>query len=662
MSKIVTLGIFAHADAGKTTLTENILFKYSIIEKLGRVDSGDTVTDSLSIEKNRGITIRTSYVSFSHEDKTVQLLDTPGHIDFSSEVIRAINVLDVAILVISGVEGVEAQTKVIWDMLSRKRIPTFIFINKLDRTGASYDGTLDKVLFLLSEKAISFVDISLNDHIEIKLKDEKILFEDCITNDYDMLNKYLNGKISSNDFNYCISRLIKNSNIYPVFGGSTLHRIGIDYFLDKLLDYMPYTDLKKENDNDSLFSAYTYTVKSKSNAREAFIKVLKGNIKNRDTLFINDQEHKITSLEKIVGNKRIPCDVLFAGELAIVKGLNVDAGQIIGEQIAEANLFNITPIFSVSLFPQEVDMQTFYNALKDLNIEDPNLNLRYNVDSHQFQIDVMGELQAESIVGLLQEKYNIQCSISKPKIIYRETPKREGHGISSYTGMSLVELKVKPEQEGFGVQFASSITTSELPEKYQKQVRRLVFEYLNCGIYGWRVTDATVELIGGKWDNAGSQSSHFNIATPIALARALRIAGSKILEPTVDYKIVFNRNNLNLVMDEISSLQYRYELCSQIKNDSTEISGRAFISELTQLSTKLRKSLKGEVIVDYYQNGFSYNKNNDIIKNDFPSVSAFDINTFLRNAGVSIKPLDNGLGQARGKPKKIKRNSRFWKK
>lgn len=660
--KIVTLGIFAHANAGKTTLTENILFRYGIIEKLGRVDLGNTVTDSLLIEKRRGITIRTSYVSFTNGDKTIQLLDTPGHIDFSSEVIRAINVLDVAILVISGVEGIEAQTKVIWDMLSKRKIPTFMFINKLDRMGASYEGTLDKIRFLLTERAVSFVDTKLDGDISVSKKNVKMLFEDCIVNDQNILGKYLNGEVAARDFSEYISLLLKSNAIYPVFGGSTLHSIGMDVFLDGLLEYMPYTDLTMDDHiEDCLFSAYIYTVKSNSNAKEAFVKILKGNLKNRSLIIIDDQENKIVAIEKIIGNKRTPCDVLFPGELAIVKGLDVNAGQLIGEPITDNSIFNITPIFSVSLSSNETDTQSFHEELKDLNTEDPNLNLRYNVDSRQFQIDVMGELQAESVAGLLQERYNIQCSISTPKIIYRETPKREGYGISSYTGMSLVELKVKPEVEGTGVQFASFITTSELPDKYQKQVRRLIFEYLNCGVHGWPVIDVTVELIGGKWDNAGSQSSHFNIATPVALARALRVAGSKLLEPTVEYQIIFGRNNLNLVMDEVSALQYRYEMCEPIENDSMKLSGRAFVSELTYMSTQLRKLLKGEVTVDYYQSGYSYNKNNNIIKNDFPSSSAFDINTFLRIAGVSIKPLDNGLGKARGKPKKIKRNSRFWK-
>lgn len=661
-SKIVTLGIFAHANAGKTTLTENILFKYNIIEKLGRVDTGDTVTDSLLIEKRRGITIRTSYVTFTHEDKKIQLLDTPGHIDFSSEVIRAINVLDVAILVISGVEGIEAQTKVIWDMLRRKKIPTFIFINKLDRKGASYEETLDKIHLFLTEKATSFVNIKLEGDIKITAKDNKVLLEDCLLNDPEILSNYLRGEILTQDFNSCISHLVKKSVVYPVFGGSTLHSVGIDVFLDGLLDYMPYTELVTDGSSGSDFSAYTYTVKSNVNAKEAFVKILKGSLKNRELLLINEHENKIIGLEKIVGYKRIPCHMLFAGELAIVKGLDVNAGQVIGEPILEKDLFKINPIFSVSLFPNEIDDETFYNALKDLNTEDPNLNLRYNLDSRQFQIDVMGELQAESIVGLLQERYNIQCSISAPKIIYRETPKREGYGISSYTGMSLVKLKVKPEVEGTGVQFVSSTTTSELKDKYQKQIRRLVFEYLNCGIYGWPVTDVTVELIGGKWDNAGSQSSHFNIATPIALARALRIAGSKLLEPTVQYRIMFNRDNLNSVMDKVSNLQHKYEMCKPINSEFMELSGRAFISEITHLSTQLRKVLKGEVAVDYYQSGYSHNLKNNIINNHFPSMSAFDINTFLRVAGVSIKPLDNGLEKARGKPKKIKRNSRLWKK
>lgn len=661
--KIVTLGIFAHANAGKTTLTENILFKYGIIKTLGRVDSGNTVTDSLLIEKQRGITIRTSYVSFTNGDKTIQLLDTPGHIDFSSEVVRAINVLDVAILVISGVEGIEAQTKVIWDMLNKRKIPTFIFINKLDRMGASYVDTLDKIRLLLTERAVSFVDIKLDCNISVNKKNVKMLFEDCIINDPKILEKYLNGEIAVRDFNEYISQLLKSNAIYPVYGGSTLYGNGIDVFLDGLLEYMPYTVLTPDNHiNDNVFSAYIYMVKSNANTKEAFVKILKGSLKNRSSIKIDGQENKIVSIEKNIGNKRTPSNILLSGELAIVKGLDVNAGQIIGEPISEKSIFNITPIFSVSLSANKTDIETFHEALKDLNTEDPNLNLRYNVDSRQFQIDVMGELQTESIVGLLQERYNILCFASTPKIIYRETPKREGYGISSYTGMSLVELRVKPEAEGTGVQFATSVTTSELPDKYQKQVRRLVFEYLDCGIYGWPVTDVTVELIGGKWDNAGSQSSHFNIATPVALARALRVAGSKLLEPTVEYQIIFGRNNINQVLDEVSALQYRYEICKPIKSNSIELSGRAFISEFTCMSTQLRKLLKGEVTIDYYQSGYSYNKNNNIIKNDLPSSSAFDINTFLRKAGMSIRPLDNGLGKTRGKPKKIKRNSRFWKK
>ena len=320
--KIVTVGIFAHANAGKTTLTENILFKYGIIKTLGRVDSGNTVTDSLLIEKQRGITIRTSYVSFINGDKTIQLLDTPGHIDFSSEVVRAINVLDVAILVISGVEGIEAQTKVIWDMLSKRKIPTFIFINKLDRMGASYVDTLDKIRLLLTEKAVSFVDIKLDCNISVNKKNVKMLFEDCIINDPKILEKYLNGEIAVRDFNEYISQLLKNNAIYPVYGGSTLYGIGIDVFLDGLLEYMPYTVLTTDNHlNDNVFSAYIYMVKSNANTKEAFVKMLKGSLKNRSSIKIDGQENKIVSIEKIIGNKRTPSNILLSGELAIVKDL-----------------------------------------------------------------------------------------------------------------------------------------------------------------------------------------------------------------------------------------------------------------------------------------------------------------------------------------------------
>ncbi len=644
--KITTLGIFAHANAGKTTLTEQILKKTNVISTVGRVDKGSTVTDSLEVEKNRGITIKSSYVTFNLGDTKVQLIDTPGHVDFSAEVIRAINVLDVAVLVVSGVEKVEVQTKVIWDMLEKRNIPTFIFCNKLDRIGASYEDTLSRIGKVLSKKAIPFnkTDEALN----ITKVDKEVLAEAYSNCDDDVLSYLLDNsdkELDADWFHEATCKLISKRKIFPVFAGSALKDIGLDEFLSALKEYIPFKEIISSNNIED-FSGYVYMVRITDKHRLTYIKILSGCMKNMMHINQNNKDYKITALMKIVGNDKRKCDKVYQGEIALVVGLDAAIGEIIGENHdAATNIFNLNPMFRVDVIPQENEgIDRLRKALQFMNQEDPLLNLKYNNRSKKFQIDLMGDLQGESIIALLGEKYGVRACVSDAKIIYKESPKARGFGESCYTGFSYVAVRVLPQEEGFGVIVRSDVSESELHKKYIAQVLRLLRKYLESGLYGWEVTDLIVELCFADWDNVVSKQLHFNIATPIALARALKKAGTKLLEPIMSYEITFDNIYYNSIMAAIISFKKTYTNIINLDDDIVKIIGDAYISEINFLSKNLKRMTSGDATLKYYQNGFSKADDSKIVKNEvIAEYNPFNVTDFLEKMGGSKINLDRGL-------------------
>ena len=284
MKNYLTLGIFAHANAGKTTLTENLLYLNNQIKEIGRVDSGNTVTDDLNVERNRGITVRSSLVSIERGDNIIQIIDTPGHVDFSSEVERAINVLDFAILVMSAVEGVESQTYAIWKELRKNKIPTIIFVNKIDRKNASFERTLQDIKEKLSESVYPYVDEKGSSKLP-----KKAIIENFATIDENAFNTYIQkGDIEEETLNELIMKSFNASESFPVFCGSALKSQGVELIYDFLGN-----KIRNHNIESQELKAYVYMIRINDGQRNSYIKLLSGNINNFADIVVNVEKNKI---------------------------------------------------------------------------------------------------------------------------------------------------------------------------------------------------------------------------------------------------------------------------------------------------------------------------------------------------------------------------------
>lgn len=643
MNKIMTLGVFAHANAGKTTITEQLLVHTKVKKNTGRVDHGNTTTDNMKIEQSRGISVRASMVTIPLNDKTIQLIDTPGHVDFSAEVERAISVLDGAILVVSGVEGIEPQTKVIWNILQEKKVPTIIFINKMDRLGANFDKVLNDLQKKLSSSIIPMVhveqDQTTKGNIIYSKANHEELLESVAEHDEEIMDKYLeNEPVSEEELQNVIKRLSKNGEIQCVFGGSALNNEGMTMLIDALDKYLPtYQETKTNNP-----SGYVYTIKRDNGVRELYIKVLSGTFKNRqEILEANGDIDKIKTLTKISGSSRVKSDELKAGEIGIVTGPNLKCGDFIGEVPKNFKQISfINPLFQTTLEAQNIEEKIkLVSALEILNDENPDLHAMFNTKTGQIIIKLMGPLQAEIIDNILKERFNIVANFSNPTIVHKEKPLGIGTGYANYTRVSGVGFEVKPLPNGSGIKYSSKVSTDYLFTKYQKQVERLVKQYCQQGLYGWEVTDAEITLIDGKCDNVGSDPSDFNIAIPIALMRAFKDAGMKVLEPNIMYEVTCDKDVYKNVLSLLSNYGVLYDSI-EYELPNVKFTGIAPLREIIDLPTFIIKVSSGSASIIEKPNGYVDYPFPKPLEKEYIGPDPRNEEEFLLNMGASFENLD----------------------
>lgn len=570
-NKYCTLGIFAHANAGKTTVTENILYEANIIKKVGRVDKGTTVTDSMNIEQNRGITVKSSIVSFTNGHEQFFLIDTPGHVDFSSEVERAINTLDGAILVISAVEGVEAQTYTIYEYLKKKKIPTIVFINKVDRKNADYFRVISDLKTKLGMKLVRLSNINYDSDNNIIISENDIddLMNDLAEYDDYLVDDYLNGTISKDIILNRVFELSKKGLLSVVLGGAALKGIGTK----QLFKYLSYCLPTYKNNDTQDFSGYVYMVRVEENVVKTFIKVLSGEMHVRSEIDVGEKEkQKIISIKVPTGSSNLSVESVTTGQIAICTGLNVKPGKLIGNQSSKFNYVSfVNPKLNIQVVPKYSEqLHDLYNALKIMELEDPYLNVCISTNRNKkIIISLMGEVQAQIIESELQERFNISVELSHANIIHKEKPTKEGTGEASYTKVSKIEIKVYPLPQGSGLQYESKLSTDYLLRKYQRQTERLIYQYAKQGLFGWEITDALVVLTNGRFDSMGSEPKHFNIAVPLALMRALKDCNERILEPISEYYVVIPKESMSDVTKELSSRNAFYEVMSENSGNLT---------------------------------------------------------------------------------------------
>lgn len=619
---MLTIGILAHVDAGKTSLTECFLHKSGTIKERGSVDKGSAITDGLSIEKNRGISIKTATVDFVWQQKHITIVDTPGHIDFSAEVDRALAVLDMVILVVSAKEGVQAHTLNLWESICERQLPVLIFINKVDRAGVDLEQVFFEIEKDLSCKlfALNYCDEHHTDTPEIvnfetaksylssSILDQSL--ENLAETDESFLEDYLEGNIHDLEgiLKKSYQQLQAQNLVGLVFGSAKLD-LGIDLLLDLVA-----TLFKPKTPPSASPSAKVFKVEYDAKiGRLAHIKSYGSTLKTKDTIWSQhlQKAFKINQLYKQkLGNKE-QVGELAAGEIGMITTSElVLAGDVLGEETFTEDFDTISEaVLSVqAVAEQEKDYQKLGEALEILNIEDPQLDFLWYKDEREFHLKILGPIQTEVLKENLATRFGITANFLSPNVIYKETPKKSAEGFVRYwmpkPCWAIMTFLIEPASLGSGVSFTSKVRTSDISTKYQNEVKRAIPWSLRQGIKGWEVTDINITLLEGSEHNIHSNPGDFLLATPMGVLRGLELADTDLLEPMYAFQIKANQDLLGPISSDLN--QMKAQLNAPIFQDNFfTLSGRVSVAEAMDYGIKFNATTSGKgrlkLTIDGYQ-------------------------------------------------------------
>ena len=639
----INIGIVAHVDAGKTSLTERILYETHVIDEIGRVDKGTTQTDSLELEKRRGITIKASVVSFFVNALKINLIDTPGHPDFLAEVERSLSVLDGAILLISAVEGIQAQTKILHSALLKLRIPTIIFINKIDRSGAQADELLKRVKEKLTERIIP---LYRTEHIGTKqacvtqnhLHDPTFL-QACIEQlalfDEQLLAAYVEGEtITEGQVRRALMQQVGQAKLSPVFFGSAITGAGVRELLADLGSYFP----SNTNLEDAPLSGVVFKLEKETTGEKvAYVRVFAGSLRVRTSVNLQRGKHdgasemytgKIQKLHMFLEGKTVQAQQVGAGEFCKVWGLKeVKIGDVVGEWSDHIKTLHFAAPHQetrIEATRREQDHQ-LYQALLELAEEDPLIYVLKD-DVHQtIYLRIFGEVQKEVIETTLKEDYGLDVQFGETGIVYVEKPRGTGQaieivGAADNPFVATVGFLVEPGPVGSGVTYKS--TPGILPLAFARAVEEAARATLAQGIYGWEVTDIVVTLNHTAWP-AGSTAGDFRNLSPLVLAEALSQAGTDVYEPINQFELSVPVHAISTAMFRLSQLRAVYEQ-PILRNDTFLLTGTLPVETSEEFRRELPAFTEGEGVFMVQEAGFR--------KKDggYPTRKRMDYNPFNR--------------------------------
>lgn len=565
------IGILAHVDAGKTTLAEAMLYTTGNLRKLGRVDNGDTALDTHSLEKERGITIFSSQAVLNYKDSQFTLLDTPGHVDFSAETERTLRVLDYAVLVISGLDGVQAHTRTLWKLLSHYGIPTFIFITKMDFARKSREELISGLCEELGDGCIDFSDDKTDERNEAVAMCKE-----------DLLEKYLEeGTVSDSD----ISEAIKSRLVFPCFFGSGLKLEGIEYFLDSLEKFII------ENDYSETFGAKVYKISRDQSTRLAHIKVTGGKIKVRDCVKIGNKEEKVGQIRIYSGAKYTTADEVCAGEICAVAGLeSVQNGQGLGFEESETKAV-LEPVMNYRIvLPNGCDPQTMLPKLRILEEEDPQLKISWNSHLQEIHVGLMGEIQTEILKSLISERFGVDVEIDSGRVLYKETITNRVEGVGHYEPLrhyAEVHLIMEPLPTGSGLKFDTLCSEDSLDRNWQRLILMHLGEKQHLGVLtGSPITDMKITLAAGRAHIKHTEGGDFRQATYRAVRHGLMNAESKLLEPYYNFRLEIPTEQLGRAITDIRARSGTFDSPDNSGNMAI-IKGRAPVTSLNGYASEV---------------------------------------------------------------------------
>jgi len=616
------MGIAAHIDAGKTTTTERILFYSGIVHKIGEVHDGNAVTDWMAQERERGITITAAAISTSWQDHRINIIDTPGHVDFTIEVERSMRVLDGVITVLCSVGGVQPQTETVWRQADRYRVPRIVFINKMDRTGANFFRVYEQLRDRLRANAVP-IQIPIGSEADFRgiidlvrmrakiytndlgtdIQETEIpedvrqlaeeyyqkLIESVAETDDALTEKYLEGEdLTEAELVTALRQGTIAGSIVPVLCGSSFKNKGVQLLLDGVVDYLPSPSevpaiqgnlpdgemAERAADDEAPFAALAFKIMTDQFGRLTFIRMYSGILRKGSYVYnaTKGKKERVSRLIVLKADERIEVEELRAGDLGAVLGLKETfTGDTLCDESAPIVLESIyipEPVISVAVEPKtKQDMEKLSNALQKLSEEDPTFRVAVDSETNQTLIAGMGELHLEILVDRMLREYKVEATVGAPQVAYRETIRKstrtEGKFIRQSGGKGQyghVVIEVEPGEAGSGFEFVSKIVGGVIPREYIPSAEAGMKEACESGIIvGYPVIDLKVTLVDGSYHDVDSSEMAFKIAGSMAIRDAVKKSAPVLLEPTMKVEVEVPEDFLGDVIGDLNSRRGQIE-------------------------------------------------------------------------------------------------------
>lgn len=592
---LLNIGIFAQVDAGKTTLSEALLYETGQRKTLGRVDKGSSLLDHFAAERARGITIFSKQARLSTERYSIILLDTPGHVDFSPEAERVMPVLDYALLLVSGTDGIQAHTETLWKLLRHYHIPTLLFFNKMDLPGADQSSLLQGAKTELSEFCTELSDIE-----GIAVAEEEALEE------YLQTEKLTDATIA---------RLIANERCYPCFFGAALHLTGVDALLDGLNRFLMPKDYPDE------FSALVYKVsRDPAGNRLTFLKITGGALRVREALTYrapngDELTEKVTQLRLYSGAAYVQTDVAEAGQLCAATGLSsLAVGTVLGGRgFAQPPLLSPVMTYRIRL-PSGVDAQQVLVKLRQLEEEEPQLRLAWDAHLRELHAHIMGQVQLEVLQALIAERFAVEVRFDNGQVAYRETIADTVEGVGHFEPLrhyAEVHLLLEPLPRGSGLEFATAVSENDLDRNWQRLILTHLEEKQHLGVQiGAPITDLRITLVAGKAHLKHTEGGDFRQATYRAVRQGLMQAQTVLLEPYFRFKLTVPTPRIGHAITDLRQMGAIFDSPTERDGDST-LCGRCPVETMRDYASKVAAYTQGRGRLNCIPDGFDLCRNAD---------------------------------------------------
>ena len=658
LEKVRNIGIAAHIDAGKTTTTERILFYTGIAHKMGEVHDGAAITDWMPQEKERGITITAAAISTSWQDHRINIIDTPGHVDFTIEVERSMRVLDGVIAVFCSVGGVQPQSETVWRQADRYNVPRIAFVNKMDRTGANFYRVYEQIKDRLGANAVpiqipignendfqGIIDLVrmrakiYQDDLGKDIKDVEIpaelqeiaqeyrskLVEAIAELDEQLLEKFMMEEpFTEAEIKQALRKGTISGEIMPMLCGSAFKNKGVQLLLDAVIDYLPAPidvpaiegtlpngkEAVRHSSDDEPFSALAFKIATDQFGRLTFMRIYSGVLSKGSYIYnaTKDKKERISRLVVLKSNERIEVDELRAGDLGAAVGLKfATTGDTLCDKdkpIILESLYVPEPVISVAVEPEtKSDVEKLSKALQALSDEDPTFKVNINPETNQTVIAGMGELHLEILVDRMLREFNVEATVGKPQVAYRETIRQpsdaEGKWIKQSGGKGQyghAVIKIEPGEPGSGFEFVSKIVGGAIPKEYIPAVEQGIKESCETGIIaGYPLIDVKVFLVDGSYHDVDSNEMAFKLAGKMAIRAAVEKASPVLLEPMMKVEVEVPEEFLGDVMGDLNSRRGNIEGMESEGNQS-KIVAKVPLAAMFGYATDIRSKTQGRGI------------------------------------------------------------------